>query len=63
MAATTGSGEVKPLLPESSTARTVMAWIAAKKEGGLKAELDAVKERLRLAEEQLRCAKILAAIY
>lgn len=57
VAVTASMGGVEPFLRERLVAPVVAAGIAAKEEGSLKAELEAVKDRLRLAEEQLRCAQ------
>lgn len=54
-----GEEEVGLLPRECSGAPAIAAVVAGNEEGGLRAELDAAKERLRLTIEQLRCAKLL----
>lgn len=56
VAATAEGRNVDPLLGERLVSPGVAAGTAEGEEGDLKVELEAVKERLRLAEEQLRCA-------
>eukprot|EP00903_Cladosiphon_okamuranus_P011173 g10545.t1 len=59
VAVATSRGEVEPVLRERLVTPVAAAGVAGKEEGGLKAELEAVKDRLRVAEEQMSKYKAL----